>query len=294
MDWNYLKYFLAVAEERTLLGASRRLEVNHSTVFRRIQGLEETTKTRLFDRLPDGYYLTPAGEQMLQHARCIAEEIDLLQLRVSGQDYRPSGNIRVTAPENLANAFLPGYLKPFLQQYPDIRIELLVGAESLDLTRREADLAVRATTDPPEHLVGIQAVTLAWAFYASAGYLEQAGWPEEMSDLQHHQLIGADGALLRIPPLRQFDEFGNPDIQVRCSTLNAISAMAEAGMGIALLPDDQVKPTLQRLFEPNPAYHAPVWLLTHPELRRTERIRLLRDHLLECFRSDPRLQYVQG
>ena len=129
MNWDDLRYFLAVAEAGSLQGAARSLQVNHSTVFRRINGFEKTVGARLFERLADGYQLTAAGEELLAHARGVGEEIDLLQLKVLGKDYSPSGKIRLTAPDNLAYAYLPRYLATFSKRYPAITLELVVGAE---------------------------------------------------------------------------------------------------------------------------------------------------------------------
>ncbi len=292
MDWDDLRYFLAVAQARSLQGAARRLGVNHSTVFRRINRFEDTVGARLFERLTDGYQLTAAGDELLAHAARVGEEIDLLQLKVLGKDYRPSGKIRLTAPDNLAYEYLPRYLTAFSKRYPEITFELVVGAESLDLTRREADVAVRATTNPPPHLVGRKVFSLQWYYYAAKPYLRRHGWPEGSQQLAGHRLIGADGALRRIPAFRQLEAERADDIVMTCSTLNAMSAMAAAGHGIALLPDDQAKSTLERLFSCTPSFVSEIWLLTHPELRRTERIRLLMDHLVESFRADRRLQGV--
>jgi len=291
MDWDDLRYFLATARAGSLQGASNALGVNHSTVFRRINRFEKDVGARLFDRLPSGYALTTAGEQLLVHADRIAEEVDRLELQILGKDYHPSGTIRLTAPDNLAYEFLPAYLASFSAQYPDISLEIVVGAETLDLTRREADLAVRATASaPPPHLVGRRVCTLGWAFYAAEVGGETAGRPASQDDLAGHRLISADGALRRLGPFRAIESRYGDAIVARCSTLNAMSALAEAGYGIALLPDDQVKPSLVRLFEFSPKFVSDIWLLTHPELRRTERIRLMMNHLYEAFRSDPRIR----
>jgi DNA-binding transcriptional LysR family regulator len=292
MDWDDLRFFLAVAEGGSLQAAARKLGVNHSTVFRRINRFEKEVQARLFERLADGYQLTTAGEDLLDHVRQIGNEVDQLSLKVLGKDYRPSGKVRLTAPDNLAYRYLPGYLLEFSKRYPDIRLEIVVSAESLDLTRREADVAVRATSAPPPHLVGRKVVTVQWAYYAAKAYLKGRRRPTSVGDLTGRRLIGADGALRRLPPFRNLEGGHAQDIVMTCSTLDAMSAMAEAGLGIALLPDDQRKPSLVRLFEAQPPYANDIWLLTHPELRRTERIRLLLEHLAESFRGDERLNPV--
>ena len=293
MNWDDLRYFRAVAETTTLAGAARRLSVNHSTVFRRINRFEKGLGTRLFERMPDGYQLTDAGEEVLQHVSRIGEEIDDIQIKLLGKDFRPSGKIRLTAPDNLAYEYLPRYLVDFTKRYPEIEIDLVVGAENLNLTRREADIAIRATSDPPPHLVGRKLIEVDWAFYASKGYLRGAR-PKETSELSGKRLIGADGQIARLPAMRYLDERLPNDIVMRCSTLDAMSAMAVAGYGISLLPDDQAKPTLLRLFPCEARVVSEIWILTHPELRSIERIRLLMEHLTVSFRSDKRLRQQGG
>lgn len=292
MDWDDLRYFLAIAKAQTLLGAARELGVNHSTVFRRINKFEKSVGTRVFERLADGYQLTAAGEELYRHAERVGTEVDLLQLKVAGKDYQPSGTVRLTAPDNLAYTYLPRYLAKFSKRYPDIQFELSVGAENLDLTRRETDLAIRATTNPPDYLIGRKALSFRWGYYASRAYLRRYGTPESQSELGNHRLVAADGRLRRIPPLLRIETDFENNIVMRCSTLNAMSAMAEADYAIAVLPDDQLKSQLTRLFSVTPAFKSDVWLLTHPELRRTERIRLLMSHLFTSFREDPKLKGV--
>ncbi len=288
IDWDDLRYFHAVAETRTLAGAARRLSVNHSTVFRRINRFEKQIGARLFERLPDGYQLTIAGEEVLQRVTRIGEQIDELQLKLLGKDFRPSGKIRLTAPDNLAYEFLPRYLTAFSKTWPDVEIDLVVGAENLNLTRREADIAIRATSAPPPHLVGRKLVDVEWAFYASKAYLRRSR-PNAPAALSGHRLIGADGALARVRALQELESRHGQDIVMRCSTLNAMSAMAAAGYGIALLPDDQMKSSLVRLFPAHPRAVSEIWILTHPELRHVERVRLLMEALTTAFRSDQRL-----
>ncbi len=289
MNWDDLRYFRAVAETTTLAGAARRLSVNHSTVFRRINRFEKQLGTRLFERLPEGYQLTGAGEEVFLRVSRIGDEVDEIQIRLQGKDFRPSGKIRLTAPDNLAYEYLPRYLVDFSQLYPDIEIDIVVGAENLNLTRREADVAIRATSKPPGHLVGRKLVDVEWAFYASREYLHSSR-PRSTAELAGHRLIGADGQLARLPAMQELEAKQRDNIVMRCSTLNAMSAMAVAGYGIALLPDDQAKPTLDRLFPCDPREVSEIWVLTHPELRRAERIRLLMEHLSRAFRADERLR----
>jgi DNA-binding transcriptional LysR family regulator len=289
INWDDLRFFLAVAERGSLSGASRQLGVNHSTVFRRITQFEHRISVRLFERLPDGYQLTSAGEQMLERAGRVRDEVDALALEVIGQDVQPSGVVRITAPDSLAYNFINRYLVSFLASYPLIDIELNVSNRGLDLSRRETDIAVRATPKPPPHLVGRKIFSIGWAFYATPAYLESRGVPESIDDLKDHEIVGPDGPVGRLEAYRWMAKIISSAYRVTGNDLSAIAALGSAGNGIVLLPDDQINTGMQRLFPPTPAITSDIWILTHPELRATERIRLLTGYLVDSFRNDPHL-----
>lgn len=286
LDWDDLRVFNAVVAAGSLRGAAELLDVNHSTVFRRLQRLEESIEARLFDRLPEGYTLTDAGAALREHSERIGDEVDALSLRLLGHDHRPSGTVRITAPDNIAYGYLPRHIESFRQSYPDVRIELVVGAASLDLSRREADIAVRATARPPEHLIGRLICRFPWGFYAGEAYEGSHGAPGDQNELDGHRLIGGDGAIGRLPALAWLERNAPGGIVARCNTLNGMAALALAGTGIALLPGDQQQPGLQPIFPLEPEVTSDLWILTHPELRRTERVRLLMRHLWEALRAD--------
>jgi DNA-binding transcriptional LysR family regulator len=292
LDWDDLRVFSAVVESGSLRGASRSLQVNHSTVFRRLNRLEASIAARLFDRLPEGYALTQTGEELKARVQRVRDEVDALELAVLGKDFQASGTIRITAPDNIAYTYLPGHLARFRELQPAIRIEMIVGGSSLDLTRREADIAIRATRKPPDYLIGRRVCTLAWAFYAAQDYLRENGRPMQQSELKRHRIIAGEGATARLPGLAYLDKNFADQIVARCNTLNAMSSLAEAGYGIALLPDDQQKASLVRLFPISPEESTQLWILTHPELRKTERIRLMVNHLFDALQSDARLKSV--
>jgi len=286
IDWDDLRFFIAVAEQRSLSAASRFLDVNHSTVFRRVNRLEETSGVRLFERLPDGYQLTQAGEDMMHHAARIRDEVDALTLQITGKDFQPAGVVRITAPGSLTYHYLNIYLEAFSRQHPGISIEVNVSDEDLDLSRRETDIAIRATSNPPQHLIGKKVMSITWGFYASKKYLKSRGIPAAMADLAHHDLIGPEGRIQHLKAFQLLDKEFSPNYRLRGNNLSAIASFAEAGSGIALLPDDQAHTRMQRLFSMQPRVTSALWVLTHPELRATERIRLLMNFLVKRFRND--------
>lgn len=293
MNWDDLRVFAVIAESGSLQGAARTLGVNHSTVFRRLNRFEKDIGVRLFERMPTGYVLTQAGEELGSYAARISAEMDAMQLKIAGRDFQPRGTIRLTAPDNIAFRYLPDHLEAFRKLYPDISLEFVVGGQSLDLTRREADIALRATTKPSEHLVGRKVCSLTWSFYAAKKYLKENDRPARQEELVNHRLIAGDGPMLRLPAMRFVDQNWSTSVVARCNTLNAMASLAIAGYGIAALPSDQDKPGLKQLFELEPRIVSDLWILTHPELRHTERIKLLMTHLLTALRNDKRLRQIR-
>lgn len=271
MNWNDLRVFLAIAEAGSLAGAARHLGNNHSTVFRRLEALESDLDARLFERHAGGYSLTPAGERMLALARPVAESIDAISRDVAGRDLALRGPVRLTTAPNLARYIVPAALVRLRQQHPGIVVEVSVADSDYDLNRREADLALRATLAPPDHLIGQHLATIDWWVCAAAG---AASLPGSESELDEHPLIGADESLRRLPALRWLEQGRREQVVARANDLTTMAALARAGIGLAVLPGDQPPDGLQRLF-PIPDIHGELWLLTHPDLRGMRRVRVV-------------------
>ncbi len=280
IDWSDIPYFLAVADSGTLTGAAKKLSVNHSTVFRRITALEDKLGIRLFDRLPDGYSLTEVGASVVERARLAESTIHSFERAVVGKDYQLSGEIRITAPPTLAIKYIVPCIAKFHAKHPGIKIDLIVSDAEHDLSRREADLALRATNKPPEYLIGRRICELFWHAYASKRYLEKHDRPQKMKDLFHHQLVGAEKSLLRVDAYKWFAEQYPPENFIcGSSDMRAISSLCAQSLGITLLPSDYTEHNLVRLFKTEPEFRAELWILTHPDLRHVVRIRAFSDFL---------------
>jgi DNA-binding transcriptional LysR family regulator len=289
LNWSDLKFFLVVARSGSLAKAAAQLGVNHSTVFRRISSFESATGVKLFVRQPEGYRLTEAGAEVCVSVERIAERIEEFQRFLGNRSDRPRGVINVTAPHNLAYRYLPNYVVEFHALYPNVHVNILVGNRDLNLSRREADLAIRATSAPPENLIGQKLLSLPWGAYAAEKYLAVRGTPANEIQLAEHDIVSVNGAL-RLPAF-EWVERNIPAERIigRCSDLMCMSALAVAGLGIALLPDDQAKPELRRLFTFEPGRFSDIWLLSHPDLRDNQWMRLFREFLVERFREDATL-----
>ena len=287
INWSDLKFFLAIAREESLSRAALKLGVTHSTVFRRINSLEAHINVKLFSRKSDGYQLTEIGKEVLSHVKQVAEHIDDLQRLLDNRNNELSGEIHVTAPHNLAYHFLPRYVSQFRETYPEININLMVSNTDYNLSRLEADLAVRATPSPPMDLIGRKLFTLHWGAYASESYLKTHGKPTTIMDLRQHLLISSNQAMFDLPAYKWIEEnISKNNIVVRCNDLMSMSAFAVSGAGIALLPDDQAKPELKRLFELPGEITSDIWLLIHPDMRQCRRLIVFRDYLIDAFRDD--------
>lgn len=295
MDWGLLPDFLMIARSGSLTGAADRLGINHSTIYRRLNQLEAQLDCRLFERLSTGYRLTPEGEALLGHVEAMEAEAFQAERLLGGADVTLRGEVRLTAPENLVYDFLPGYLDAFHRQYPDIRVSVLVTNTDLDLNRREADVALRATPSPPEYLVGRKLTDIGWAVFAAPSLLESLGRPADLAAACDFPWVGPEAALMHLPGYRwvvsQVPESG---IVTRGSTLNAIGRFAEAGLGLAALPMDQVRPALQPILALPTNPMSGLWLLTHGDLRHVARIKVLMTFLAEAFRADARWPAIRG
>ncbi|MEH6495895.1 MAG: LysR family transcriptional regulator [Pseudomonas marincola] len=289
MDWNSLKLFLAISTNRSLVSASHQLGVSHTTAFRHLNAFEKEIGVRLFERIRGDYELTEVGEELLVLAQGISGSFDVINRKIMGQDIQPRGVVKVTAPSSFSYGFLPGYLADFKKQHPDIQVELLVTNQELNMTNRNADIALRIVDSPPDHLVGRHIRSIKWGVFASESYLQEFGTPTCIDDLKNHVLIGATGALQLHPTFSWLEKQLAENISHRCDDWFAMSCLAEAGNGLVIIPDELCKPGLQRCFTFEPGGKNKLWVLTHPDLRKVERIKILMRFLASAFASDDRL-----
>jgi DNA-binding transcriptional LysR family regulator len=269
MNWNDLRVFLAIAHSGSLSGAARILGNNHSTIFRRLGELEKSLNVRLFERLPGGYVLTTAGERALVLAREAETAIDRIHLELAGRELTAAGKVRVTTAPNLARTILPIAVKKLRKSHPAIAVEIAVGDSDYDLNRREADIALRATTSPPENLVGKQLRELPWWVCCGARFPDK---PKNLKHLDQLPLIGADFAMLRLPVFQWLEDNYQSQIVARANDLVTMSALTREGVGVSLLPADLQEAGVRQQFQ-LPDRVGQLWLLTHPDLRFSPRIR---------------------
>jgi DNA-binding transcriptional LysR family regulator len=280
MDWEALRFVLAIARERSLLGAARRLGVSHPTVQRRLNRLEAELGARLFDRGRAGAIPTPAGEEAAALAARLDGDIVTLERTLAGRDLRPSGTLRVTTTDTLLGTVLIPVFAGFAQAYPEIRLDIVVSNESFNLSRRDADVAIRPTTRPPEALVGRRLADLGMALY-------RPGAPGPSWDLDSGPWIGFEDGLSHLTPARWMIEQELEDrVVMRLNSWLGILDAVAAGIGMAVLPCflADPRPEVARLGAPIPALDGELWLLTHPDLRRVGRVRAFLDYVADALK----------
>lgn len=275
MNWDDLKIFLAVAEAPSMRTAAKNLRVSHSTVSRRIEALEKQLAARLFDRTPEGYRLTPAGVDLLPISQELREKVDAYGLKVLGRDTELEGQINVTMPDTVAVAVLMPYFAEFQSLYPEITLKIDDSIEVYDLNRREADIALRFTNEPADHLIGRRIGKAYQAAYAHKDYAKKhdftdphctARWLGWGTPEDHPAWITSSP----FPHLKLAGHFNNPLIQRE-------GVRQQMGIGFlpcAIMDGDK---NFVRLSEPQPSLD--FWILTHRDLRSTERLKVFRDFI---------------
>lgn len=284
-DWDDMRFFHAVAEGGSLSAASRSLGVNHSTVFRRINQLEERLRARLFERLDNRYQLTDTGEQLYARIQQVANVMDDVERHVAGRDSLLEGSIRLTCPDTFLDWLVPELIAEFSRQYPQVTVELRADQEHLDLARREADIALRATNNPPEYLIGKRLGHMGWRFYGQPQYLQTLAGVSQLPDnsLPALPVIAPEGKLLQIPACRWLDkQLPRFKVSARAGSLRAAAALAQTGLGVALLPVEAGL-SLSEIAAPAKNFDTGIWLLHHPDMRGNTRLNCFAGFMAQAF-----------
>ncbi len=287
LDWDDLRFFLALARHGSLSAAAKELRVAQSTVGRRLTSLEASLGVRLLNRTPDGYVPTLAGQDVRKQAERLEAEALSLERNVGGRDTRLSGVVRVTCAESMASHILAPCFAALHGQHPEIMVELIPGPRMLSLSMREADISVRLTGSDQNDLVVRRIGTLAFALFATPAYLERHGELDFAAGCPGHHLITQ---LDDIQDSAQTGWLANlatrARIALQTSSHEAAVAAALHDGGLACLARFRAdrEPTLVRLAVPSPVPSAGVWLVVHRDNRRNARIRAALTHITECVR----------
>jgi DNA-binding transcriptional LysR family regulator len=272
IDWDDVRYFLAVAREGSLRAGAERLGVYHSTVLRRIAQLEDRLGAKMFEKLPSGYRLTAAGEEVLELAGQMEASSQQLETRIFGRDQGVRGLLRVTLPPPLAGYLLMPDFAKFARLYPDIEVEILPSGELANLTNRDADVAIRVVYDRetlPQNLHGLKGPELFGGFYMSVNRL--AEWRAGPPDPRWIAISGHG-----VPDWTREGEARTSGVPFRTTDFEAQIAAVRQGIGITALPCfvGDADPLLVRMPDAELHLYGLVWLLTQGEARKTMRVRL--------------------
>jgi len=293
LDWDKLRIFHAVATAQNFTRAGEQLNLSQSAISRQISSLEESLTVSLFHRHARGLLLTEQGEILFNTVADVMNRLSAAENLLHDSKERPKGPLKITAPTAIGTMWLTPHMREFCELYPDIEVTLLVEDRELDLTKREADVAIRLFPARHGDLVQKKIAALNNSLYASADYLRQHGTPKKPQDLAGHRMV-AYGGDERMP-------FGQVNWGLKAGTsgkarqpffrINSMRGMVkavEAGIGIAGLPDYMVQgmPDVRRVL---PELHGPlteVYYIYPMELRNSKRVRAFKEFLMRKLAED--------
>lgn len=285
-DWNQARAFLATAEEGSLSAAARALGQTQPTLSRQVAALEESLGVTLFERVGRSLSLTQPGLELLDHFRAMGDAASRISLAASGQSQAIEGQVSITATNWTATYHLPAVLKQLREIAPAIEVHVVDSNELRDLTRREADIAIRHVRPEQPDLIAKKVGETSAHLYAAPEYLERLGRPETAGDLSDAAFIGVDNAERLLPVLNGLGlSLTRQNFKLITSSGTVILELVRQGLGISLLTKDiaALTPGLEPVLPALDPIPVPVWLVTHRELHTSRRIRLVFDLLADYF-----------
>ncbi len=290
MEWNDLRLVLAISDAGTLSGAGRMMGQSHATVFRRLNNIENKLGVSLFHRARTGYEPTLAGEQIATSARNIEAQVNQVERSIIGQDLKPRGTVRLTTLDSLLFGLLTPLLASLQNKYPEISLEVSVSNQLFDLSKREADIAIRTTSKPSNGLFGRKVATIIFAVYGAKQILPEI---HDQVSFKDWKWIGADEAMI-YPELTNWMSKQGLDT---CCTYKVDSVLGMyaatcAGLGLSVLPRyiGDMEPNLIRLSKDIPEIEMDLWMVTHNDLKKTARVRAVMESLGDSIGQQVKLQ----
>lgn len=285
VNWDNLRYVLMVAEKGSIAAAARELNVNRTTVLRRINAFQDNLNCRIFERSDSGYILTPEAEKMIDAAREVENTLFNMQRQIAGRELRLEGELRVTTTDTLIVSLIGPHLASFHRKHPHIVVNVVMTNNILDLSRRDADVAIRPTKSPEGNLVGRRLADILFGVYASADYLSSCN----ADNLSDHSWIGFETELQSTQPGIWLDaNIPVEKICLRGDSFIALKVASENGMGLSLLPHylGDSSESLQKFPIAIDELNTGLWLITHPDLIRSAKVHAFMDHFAEAMGSN--------
>ncbi|MDW6021537.1 LysR family transcriptional regulator [Mesorhizobium sp. BAC0120] len=288
MNWDDVRIFLAVARAGQILGAARRLDLNHATVSRRIAALETALNAKLFRRHTAGSELTAAGERFLGVAERMEADMIAARDEIAGEGEAVSGSVRIGAPDGFGVAYLAPRLGALTAEHRDLSIQLVPVPRSFSLSRREADIAITVDRPTEGRLVAAKLVDYSLGLYASRSYAEQHGLPQTIAELTCHRLVGYVGDLVASPSLDYAAEF-SPQWNARFEISSALGQVeaVRSGAGIGMLHAfiARASPELVPVLAARPIRRA-YWLVYHESMRPMRRVQTVASFIASRVEKD--------
>jgi DNA-binding transcriptional LysR family regulator len=283
-EWSDLRYFLAVARTGSTLAAARTLGTSQSTVHRRLAELETRINRKLAKRCTTGYQLTELGQRLLPYAESVEAAIAAFERYSLASDTDLTGSVRVTCSSTMADRLAKSPLiEAFHARYPGLQVELVITDRYLDLAKGEADIAIRFGEASDDALIGRKIAEVPWAVYATRSYVERHGRPGRPEDIEDHLVVAFDGEIANYAAARWLRSVApRARIAARSDSWPALIATVKSGAGLAPLPihhGDRDK-ELVRLIGTTPGLVSEIWLLVHPDMRQTPRVRTFFEYVI--------------
>lgn len=280
IDWNDLRYLLAIAREGSTLSAAKALGVSQPTVQRRLAALEERIDRKLVEHHPTGYRLTELGKALLPHVVDVERSVQAFQRQLMSTGEELTGTLRVTCPEGLASRLLAPVIEAFREKHPELRVDLIMTDRRLDLAKGEAEVALRIHEPGDDQLIARRIANSPWAVFASQSYIRRHGRPQRCEDLDQHAIIEFAGELAHNHAARWLRSVApNATIAIRGNSMLGVLAAVRSGAGLAPLPmllggsEEGLEPVLKSI----PEIDTKLYLVIHADLKRTPRVRAFCD-----------------
>ncbi|MBK9322011.1 MAG: LysR family transcriptional regulator [Bdellovibrionaceae bacterium] len=285
-QWDDFRYFLALQRNMTLKASARELKVDQATVGRRIQTLEDSLGTQLFEKRSDGYFLTLAGERVLPTLKALEEGIHSVERLIAGQEERIEGIVKIAMPGALANHWLIPKLQPFIQKHSQIKFEFLTGPEAVNLSRREADLAIRLVRPTQRDLVVKKIGEIQLSLYGHPSLFTSTRRPATKEDLKKFPFIGLfPNSMSELE--KQLLKKIEPHLHctIRSGAWSSVFYSIQSGLGIGILPsflaERDSKLVQLQVIESG---RTPLWLVAHPDIVHSARVRAVIDYVITALK----------
>ena len=290
MDWDDIRFFLAIYRSGSSNGAARGLGVQHTTVGRRLTALEAALGTNLFTRTPEGLSPTAAAMEILPLAEAAERSFLAIVRQVGSSDSRIEGQVRLTTSDAFST-YIVRKLPKLRERHPGLTVEILSGNTVFDLSRGEADLAVRMVPTTQPDLICRKVGVAGWSLYASEDYLQRRGKPSSPTELGGHDVIGFDESLAGSPGALWLSQHAKgTHVSLKGNSIGAVVNAAIVGIGLAMVPCyiAASEAALRRVTS-EVLSSRDIWLVFHPDAARTARIRIVIDFVAEAISSDAAL-----